>query len=238
MPQTAPSQTTHTAQGAPASGSTSPSHEPPVLPILLLLVLLCAMAWLWKRWKVRRAWQAYARKIQGELRMRRRLFPACLAATFRNRPFLLEITVSHEDDAPYHHTRGALPLGNPSSFILGLRHKSLLEEMQTRRESPPFDLGDPQFEKRFFVVCNNPDALPQVLTKEACRELSRYPDVEVYVRLHEIEWRRSGEVSDIRTIERLNNLIADMAEAIDALPPSDVPLSLRLADEQRIAKGV
>ncbi|CCW36169.1 hypothetical protein CWRG_01714 [Chthonomonas calidirosea] len=223
--------------GREAASASSP-HDPPfevLLPLFLLLVLLL---WLWRRWSVGAAWRRYAKNLQGEIRMRNRFSPACIAATFRDRPFLLETATSHEDETPYYHTRGALPIGNPASFILGVRRKSLLEEMQTRKELSSFDLNDPDFERRFFVVCNQPDVLPLVLTKEARRELSRYHDVEIYVRLQEIEWRRAGEVSDLKAMERLNHLIADMAEAIDALPPSDAPLSLRLADEQMIAKGI
>jgi hypothetical protein len=261
MPQQ-PNQSTITLKRPPGreADPASVPHDPPFEVLLPLFLLVMVLLWLWRRWSVGAAWRRYAKSLHGEIRMRNRFSPACIAATFRGRPFLLETAVSHEDETPYYHTRGALPIGNPASFILGVRRKSLLEEMQTRKERPPneegkgaqlqktarfsgdlstdLELNDPDFERRFFVVCNQPDILPLVLTKEVRRELSRYHDVEIYVRLQEIEWRRAGEVSDLKAIERLNQLIADMAEAIDNLPPSDAPLSLRLADEQMIAKGI
>ena len=185
-----------------------------------------------------RAWQQLAQEAGGEFRAKSRLAPERVIGTLHDRPFVLETALSHEDDAPYFHTRGAFPLKNPAGFILGVRRKSLLEEAQTRRDTPAFDLQDGDFTRQFFVVCNDPPTLPAILTPEARRELSRYGDIEIYARIGEIEWRRAGEVADLRVIRRLNQTLADMATVIDALPKRTRTLTERLADDDLIAKGV
>ncbi len=68
--------------------------------------------------------------------------------------------------------------------------------------------------------------------------MGRYSDVEIYVRRGELEWRRAGTQGDMQAIRRLNDLLADMAETIDALPKRALSLSELLADEELIAKGV
>jgi hypothetical protein len=206
--------------------------------IVIGLAASGATVWIWARRAALRAWQKYAKLLGGEFRARDQWSPACVTGTVHSRPFLLETATSHEDDAPYYHTRGALPIRNSAGFILGVRRKSLLEEAQTRREKPPFDLDDSDFERQFFVVCNQAEHLAAVLTAEARRELKRYHDVEIYARLSEIEWRRSGEQSDLRILERLTGALSEMAAAIESLPARPATLSQRLADENLIAKGV
>ncbi len=211
------------------------------LVALLALAVFAALAWLawaWTRLNAVRAWQRLGEDIGGEFKAKSRLAPLRVVGTLHERPFVLETALSHEDDAPYFHTRGAFPVRNPGGFILGVRRKSLLEEAQTRRDTPAFDLDDPDFTRQFFVVCNDKPALANVLTSEVRRELARYGDIEVYARIGEIEWRRAGEVSDLRVIRRLNQTLADMATAIDALPKRTRTLTERLADDDLIAKGV
>ncbi len=206
--------------------------------IVGVMVGLAAGLWLRGRRGVVRAWQKLARDLDGEFKARNSLSPERVIGTLRERPYVLETAISHDDDAPYYHTRGAFPIRNPASFILGVRRKSLLEEAQTRRDRPAFDLEDADFTRQFFVVCNDAQNLPLVLTREARRELSRYSDIEIYVRRGELEWRRAGAQGDMRAIKRLNDLLADMAEAIDALPKRPRTLSELLADEELITKGI
>jgi hypothetical protein len=230
-----------TSNVTPRAAGPVPAHHPPAfaLPLLALLVIAgIAAAFAWARRGALRAWRRYAATTHSEFRARDRFSPGCLTGVLRGRPFLMETATSHEDDAPYYHTRGAVPVRNNAGFILGLRRKSLLEEMQTRSERAPFDLTDPDFEKRFFVVCNDGASLPEILTQEVRRELARYPDIEVYVRLEQIEWRRAGEESDVRAIARLNEMLVELADTIDGLPRRPRTLSQRLADEALIAKGV
>lgn len=151
---------------------------------------------------------------------------------------MLETSTSSEDDAPYYHTKASIPIKNVAGFVLGLRRKSMLEEAQSRNETPAVSLQDVEFGRRFFVVSNDPEAVDAVLTPEARRELSRYHDVEVYIRLGTMEWRRSGEVNALQSIERLTNLLLDMGDRVDALPSRPRTLSERLADEALIQKGV
>jgi hypothetical protein len=210
--------------------------------LLLALAVAVGAAVYWLRRGARRAWKTFAAQIGGEFAAKNRLSPSHVTGTIRGRSFLLETALSYEDEAPYYHTRARMPVRNAAGFILGLRRKSLLEEAQTRSERLPFALQDalldPEFERRFFLVCNDAGQLSAVLTPEARRELSRYPDVEVYARLSEIEWRRAGEQSDLRSLRRLTEMLAEMADAVDALPPRARTLSERLADEALIEKGV
>ena len=215
----------------------------PATSVLLWLVALvvagvAAGAWYQSRRGVLRAWQRLAQEIGGEFKAKSSISPERIIGTLHERPFVLETALSHDDDAPYYHTRGAFPLKNPASFILGVRRKSLLEEAQTRRDRPPYDLEDPDFERQFFVLCNDAQNLADVLTREARREISRYNDIEIYARLNEIEWRRAGEVGDVAAIRRLNALASEMATNIDSLPKRARTLSERLADEELIAKGI
>ena len=199
---------------------------------------LAGGTWYASRRAVTRAWQQLARDLDGEFKARNSISPERVIGTLRQRPYVLETGLSHEDDAPYFHTRGAFPLRNPASIIMGVRRKSLLEEAQTRRDRPAFDLEDADFHRQFFVVCNAAQVLPDILTPEVRRELGRYSDVEIYVRRGELEWRRAGTQGDMQAIRRLNDLLADMAETIDALPKRALSLSELLADEELIAKGV
>jgi hypothetical protein len=219
----------------------NPHAPPPAWEIALIVLVVVAAAgalWYWLRRGAIRAWQTYARQIDGEFEARNRLAPASITGKLRGRDFVLSTSISHEDEAPYYHTRGCVPLRNAASFVLGLRHKSLLEEGQTRGQKPTFDLEDPEFERSFFLICNDAQSLATVLTPEARKELSRYSDVEIYVRFNLMEWRRAGEVNDVKALQRLSDLVAEMAETVDALPPRARTLSERLADEALIAKGV
>jgi hypothetical protein len=218
----------------------APPRWPAGTAWLVLLALLAAAFGLWRalRGAAPRAWRAYAAQIGAEFTSPSRLAPGLIFGQVRGRPFRMETALSYEDEAPYYHTQAALPLRNPAGFILGLRHKSLLEELQTRGEKPAIDLDDPTFVRLFFVVCNMPGDLPAILTPAIRRELSRYGDIEVYARLEQIEWRRAGAQSDRRDLQRLTDVLAHMADAIDAQPARHRTLSERLADEALIQKGV
>ena len=204
----------------------------------LLVVLVTVGAWFAYRLKTNRAWRSFAAQIKGEFRPRNLLSPDVMTATVRGRGFMLETATSSEDDAPYYHTKASIPIKNAAGFVMGLRRKSMLEEAQSRNEAQAIDLGDAEFARRFFVVSNDPEAVGVVLTAEARRELNRYHDVEIYVRLGTMEWRRSGEVNALPCIERLTNLILDMGDTIDTLPARPRTLSERLADEALIQRGV
>lgn len=212
-----------------------------ILGILVALVALAGAIWYQSRRSALRSWQRFATEIDGEFRAKNSLSPERVFGTLHNRPYVLETGISHEDDAPYYHTRGAFPIKNPANFIMGVRRKSLLEEMQTLREkdsTEKIDLNDPDFERRFFVLSNSAEHAAPLLDSEVRRELSRYPDIEIYVRINEIEWRRAGEEGDMRVIRRLNGMLATMAESIDALPKRPISLTERLAAEEMIAKGI
>ncbi len=192
---------------------------------------------IWRQTALRN-WRRLAAQLSGECKPRDAFSPALIAGTLNGRPYILETAVSHEDDAPYFHTRGALPLRNRAAFILGLRRKSLLEEAQTRRETITHEVSDPDFSRKFMLSCNNSAHLLTVLGVNACKTLQKYHDVEVYVRLQEIEWRRSGQIGNLKVINELNEVISQLADKIDALPPSTLTLSEKLSDEAVIEKGV
>ena len=204
----------------------------------MLIVLVAVGAWFAHRLRTNRAWRSFAVQVKGEFRPRNLLSPDVLTATVRGRGFMLETATSSEDDAPYYHTKASIPIKNSAGFVMGLRRKSMLEEAQSRNETSAIDLGDAEFARRFFVLSNDPEAVSAVLTPEARRELNRYHDIEIYVRLGTVEWRRSGEVNALPCIERLTNLLLDMGDRIDTLPARPRTLSERLADEALIQKGV
>ncbi|MCW3095153.1 MAG: hypothetical protein JWL77_771 [Chthonomonadaceae bacterium] len=233
---------TSTQTGTAVAGDVGPSqhtiHTWTLWLIGFIILLAVGAAWFASRLRTNRAWRTFAARIQGEFRPRNMLSPDLLTGTIRGRGYMLETATSSEDDAPYYHTRASIPIKNSAGFVMGLRRKSMLEEAQSRNEASAIDLGDAEFSRRFFVVSNDPEAVAAVLTPEARRELNRYHDVEIYVRLGTMEWRRSGEVNALPCIERLTDLILDMGDTIDKLPARPRTLSERLADEALIQKGV
>lgn len=237
-PETSSQTGTAVAREARGAPSQQTLHAWTLWLLGCLVLLAAAAAWFAYRLQTNRAWRAFAAQIKGEFRPRNLMSPDVLTATVRGRGFMLETATSSEDDAPYYHTKASIPIKNVAGFVMGLRRKSMLEEAQSRNEAAAFDLGDAEFGRRFFIVSNDPEAVGAVLTPEARRELSRYHDVEIYVRLGTMEWRRSGEVNSLPCIERLTHLMLDMGERIDKLPARPRTLSERLADEALIQKGV
>src|SRR5437660_1274491 len=79
------------------------------------------------------------------------LSPGLITGAIRDRPIIMEVATSHEDEAGYYHTRMRVAVKNAGAFIMGLRRKSYLELAQTRRDAAPFSLDDPQFERQFFL---------------------------------------------------------------------------------------
>ncbi len=234
--------------------SATPSHPLPAGGWLVLEVgAVCALSALWYYWRraAIRTWSRFAKQINAEFAEKNQFSPAWVSGSYRGRLFMLETTVSHEDDAPYYHTEASMPLKNSAGFILGVRRKSLLEEVQTRNESSYsqgandgrrfgvlIDLEDPEFERKFFVITNDAVNISTVLTPEVRKEMSRYSDVELYIRREKLEWRRAGEERELRHIERLSNMLADLAESVENLPKRNYSLSEMMADESLISKGV
>jgi hypothetical protein len=205
----------------------------------------------WRRRAAMRNWKVYAEEIGGEFGARNRFSPAFISASLDSRDLFLETATSYEDEIPYYHTRATMPIRNPGSLILGIRRKSMLEEAQTR-SGPTYAeleahnagalplkvLGDPEFERHFFLVCNDHEALVALLTPEVRKELSRYPDIEIYVRRRTVEWRRAGEQADIAVVRRLTDLLKSLADQIDALPKRTITLTRQMEDERLIEKGI
>jgi len=185
-----------------------------------------------------RAWSHYSTEIGGEFEAKSQLSPRFVSGTIGGRAVFMETATNNDDDAPYYHTRVSTPIRNNYFLITGLRRKSMLEEAQSRRDSPQFNLGDAEFDRRFHLVCNEPEILGSLFDHEVRRGLLRYPDVEIYVGLSVLEWRRSGEVSDIQAIRWLNSTLTTLADRIEALPVRPITLSQRLKDEDLIRKGI
>ncbi len=206
----------------------------------LAVVIAVAASAAWTVWRGRalRAWRAFAAENSASLRTAGKLSPSAVAGTLAGRDFLLETSLGHEDDAPYYHTRFRVPVRNRSGFVAGVRRKSILEEAQTRRDRTAPLLDDPEFERQFFVVTNSAEDLAEVLLPEVRSELRHYPDIEIYARLDELEWRRAGECADLPAMRRLNALLLKMADRIEALRSRERTLTERLADEELIAKGI
>ena len=208
------------------------------LSILIALALALSAAFVQYRRRAYRAWQKLAKEVEGEFSPLNEVSPRLVTGKLGDRPYLLETATSHEDDAGYYHTRSAVPLKNLGSFVMGIRRKSLLEEVQTRGEKNDIDLGQPDFEHRFHLYCNDPDNLPKVLTHDVRQQILRFHDIEIYARLGEVEWRRAGEQADLPTIRTLNSLLIQIADVIDSFPIRSRSLTQCLADEKLIEKGV
>lgn len=202
------------------------------------VVSALALAWRWFRSAALRAWRQLAAESGGEFRAKNSVSPKAASGSAKGRPFHIETATSHDDDTPYYHTRASMPVENPAELVLGLRRKSLLEEAQTRRSPSQASTGDQEFDRQFFVVCNDPDHLAQLLSNSVRRELSRYHDIELYAKRNEVEWRRAGEQSDRAAMRRLLESLAELADAIEGLPARRLSLSQRMADEALIEKGV
>lgn len=222
--------------------------------IALIAAAGAAAAGVWayaSQGKAARAWARYAHEISGEFTATAARTPDYLEGTIDGRALFMRTAVSHDDDAPYFHTLAAMPLENPGVMIAGLRRKSMLEEAQTRSRPtyaemeaitagavPRAQIDDPAFVRSFFLVCNDAEHIAQILTTSVREELSRWPDVEVYIRRKQIEWRRPGALSDTASMRRLNLMLAGMAAAVDALPARRVGLTRLMEDEALIARGV
>lgn len=225
----------------PSASAPNPHAPPPpwLLTLIGLGVVLMAGALVYRlRSAAVRAWRLYAKEIQAEFSERNHFAPAYVSGKIEERPFFLATAVSHEDEAPYYHTCGSMPINNPGMVILGLRRKSMLEEAQTRKERAFYDFGDTDFDRRFHLIANDPTVLPTILTAEVRRGLGRYSDVEIYIRLDKLEWRRAGAVNDLGALRHLNGMLLELAKTVDALPKRTLSLSQRLVDEGLIEKGV
>ena len=216
-----------------------PVWGPYVLWLFVVGIVACIGAvWFRTRTASLRTWSQFAREVGAEFAAKNHVSPAYVSGQFKERDFMLVTSTGFDDDAPFYHTRARMPVINRSGIVLGLRRKSFLEEGQTRRTEPEFFPEDPEFERLFFIVANDAEGLPAVLSPEVRRELKRYPDIEIYIHLAEIEWRRPGEENDLARLRRLVNLLHGMAASLDGLPSSKRGLSQRLADQELIAKGV
>lgn len=215
----------------------------PILPawtgVPILVALVVGAIWSVRRlfaWRRTQAWHEAARELGGALevaggKMR-------VKGRFRERPAFLSEAVSHEDAIPYPHTRGSLNIRNPARVVMGLRHKSLLEEVTTRNDTRPVETGDRDFDRAFFLLITVPAHVEALLTDEARRSLKRFADVEIYLRGTQIEWRRADTVTSTREIVELFQVISDMADTLESLPVRPISLSEAVAEEALIEKGV
>jgi hypothetical protein len=232
--------TTGAETEAVGSGSRSahPSSPGLIWAMAIGAVLAGIAAIYYIRASARRAWQKYAAEIKGEYGPRNQISPRYVSGSLGDRALFMETATNNDDDAPYYHTRVSMPISNPGQLILGLRRKSMLEEAQTRNEKPKFESGDTDFDRRFHLVTNDNEPLGQILDQDMRKLLLQYNDIEVYVGVKVAEWRRAGEVSDIRAIRHLNSALARIASTVDGLSKRSLPLSQRLADEELIRKGI
>jgi hypothetical protein len=127
---------------------------------------------------------------------------------------------------------------NPASVVMGLRHKSMLEEVATRKEERPVPTGDQDFDRSFFLVMNSPEHVETVLPAEVRRTLSRYSDVEIYLKSTQIEWRRSGTMRSAQDMLALFDVAAEIADALDKLPLRTISLSQKMEEEALIEQGI
>ncbi|MGC8667899.1 MAG: hypothetical protein ACP5VE_07300 [Chthonomonadales bacterium] len=214
---------------------------PPAIGIVLVLLAVSAgiMAALWwKRRLVRRAWGEVARALGGALDFRPGTRAMAVHGTYRGHTAFLGEGTSFEDGVPYHHTRGALSTRNPARVVMGLRRKSLLEEHLTRREENSVATGDPLFDRSFFLVASTPEHAQKLLPEEVRAVLTRWNDVEVYVKGGQIAWRRASRVRSARDMMALFEAIAQMADVLAELPPRELTPEEQQEEERLIEHGI
>ncbi len=212
----------------------------PYPALLLVLLAVCTYAIIVSLLRIRTAynWKNAAKKFNGEIKLKNVTTPELIHGHIKDRPFVIETAVSNEDDAPYHHTRGAMPISNPSTLIAGLRHKSWREEFQSRKtDDLPF-VDNPEFSRLFLSISSDQETFSRILTAKMQSTLMKYNDVEIYIHADEIEWKRYGLVNDYRSLTTLTDLIYDLALEIDALPFTPIMSSTRDQREALINKGV
>lgn len=210
----------------------------PALLLFLLAVFLYAIVVSLLRMSTASTWKKVAKKFNGEIKLKNFTTPELIHGHIEDRPFVIETATSNEDDAPYHHTRGALPISNPATLIAGLRHKSWREEFQTRKSEDLQFVDHPEFSRMFLSITNDQETLSRLLSLQMQTSLLKYNDVEIYIHADEIEWKRYGLVNDYRCLTTLTDLIYQLAVEIDALPFAPIMSSTRDQREALISKGV
>ncbi len=214
---------------------------PPFVGVILFLVVIVGSVYLYILWRDKSAriiWDRMAKELSGKCEVDAKTKKLKVKGQFEGFNAFLVQDVGHEDAIPYPHTRGSLNLRNPAMVIMGMRHKSMLEEVQTRKEASEIDTGDTEFDKLFFVVSNVPEILPPLLGDTVRKSLRKYHDVEVYLRASRIEWRRAGLMRSTNEMMELYKVIFEIGRLVEALPPRTVTLTQKMADEALIEKGV
>src|SRR5947208_6204007 len=168
-------------------------HPPGLFPsyVGVIALIILAPLTIWgivtiRRWQLERTWERMAGWLGG--RMERRAVSSNerggtalkmrAKGRFREYAAFLAEGISYEDAVPYYHTRGALNIRNPAMAVLGLRHKSILEEVVTRKDARPVETGDPDFDRAFFVLLTAPEHVQHILPPNIRKELIRHGDVE------------------------------------------------------------
>ena len=204
-------------------------------------VIVVAVTWLsfdgYRRKGVRN-WEQVADKFEGSFSMDGPGGRWKIKGRFQDRPAFLIEDVSHEEAAAYHHTRGSLNISNPAHLIVGLRHKSMLEEVITRKDEAIVVVGVPDFDRQFFMVSNLPADFPSIFTIEIQNSLKQFSDVEIYVRSTSIEWRRAGRLKSAADIIRLFETISIMADQIAIMNTRDLDAAQRMAESEIITKSI
>ena len=227
----------------PMGNVTGGSNHPglPLRPALTLGVLVVAgVAICGYRFRTAavRAWRNFSQQIGGEFEAASAYDPRFVSGKVGERAIFVETATSHEDDAPYFHTRVSTPVFNPGQHVLGVRRKSMLEEAQSRKEQAMVLTGDSDFDGKFAMEAGDPEILRAVLTPEVRRGLLKYGDVELYLAGEVIEWRRAGLVRDTAALKHLTDVLILAANAVDAMPLRPITLTQKLAEQELLRKGV
>jgi hypothetical protein len=227
------------AMGNPSGASARPGLPAGAAVGAGIAAALCAaVAYYRFRTASVRAWRNFAQTIGGEFEAKSAYSPRFVSGSMGDRAVFVETSTSHEDDAPYYHTRVSTPVFNPGQHTFGLRRKSMLEEAQTRGSDALLVTGDRDFDGRFMMAAGDAEALKSVLTPEVRKGLVKYGDVEIYLAGEVLEWRRAGEVRDAEALKHLTQILVTLAEGIDRLPARGITLSQKLSEQDLLRKGV
>ena len=192
----------------------------------------------YRQQSVIRTWELMAKELNGKCEIEGTKKRLKVKGTYESFNAFITQDISHDDAIPYPHTRGSLNLRNPAMMIMGMRHKSALEEVQTRKEVPTIVTGQSDFDKSFFLVSNVEELAPVLIPDEAKKSLLKYNDIEIYLRASRIEWRRAGLVRSLEDMKEHFRVIHMIGQLVEALPPRTVSLTQKMQDEALIEKGV
>ncbi|MCL5283969.1 MAG: hypothetical protein M1330_04570 [Armatimonadetes bacterium] len=209
-----------------------------MLPILFFLVfVLVVAATIGYRAYAVAQWDRASRKLDARHR-HPRLSVGEITGKVEGRRFRVSTATVYEEGPAYFHTRAVVWCENPAHLVLGLRRKSALEMVTTRRDQSPLQTEDEEFNRRFLVICNHVADLDKLLDPHIRKSLASLESVEIRIKGAEVQSRLPGRLTRSDDIVRLCGLASAIAQRLETLAARTESLSERLADQRLLDEGV